>query len=93
MTTNVSFTEFRQKLTDYIELLKNGAEIVIKDAKKGKEIVTLVAKKAEKFDWDEHISNLKSLAGSGLLSSRDDENARKKFRLSLKNRFDKAKIR
>ena len=59
MITTVSFTEFRNKLTNYIDLLKNGGEVSIKDAKKGKELVVLVAKKEAEFDWDAHLKWMK----------------------------------
>ena len=93
MITNVSFTEFRNNLSDYIDLLKNGGEISVEDAKKGKKIVTLIAKKERKFNFAEHVKFVASLGGSGLLASKEDELMRLKFRKSFNNRFGKAKQR
>ncbi len=55
MTTIVSFTDFRNDLSKYIDYLKKGNEVIIKNTKKDEELVTLVAKKDEEFDWDEYM--------------------------------------
>ena len=86
----VSFTEFRDKLPKYLESLSKGKSITVMNAKKGEKLVTLVAKKEKEFDWDGYMKFANSLAGSGLLSGKDDEKAREVFRKEVNERFDVA---
>lgn len=90
MTTVVSFTDFRDNLSTHLDYLKKGNKIIIKNAKKGKDVVTLVAEKEKEFDWDEYINFVKSLGESGFLANKKDEATRKKFRESVSKRFAKA---
>lgn len=55
MTTVVSYSDFRNNLSEYLGLLNAGHQVVIKDAKKGKVIASLVTKKEKPFNWDEQI--------------------------------------
>lgn len=59
-TITVTFGNFRDNLSDYFELMKNGNRVSIKDGRKDENIITLFAKEEEKFDWDEHMKWMKS---------------------------------
>lgn len=93
MTTTVSFTNFRDNLSDHLDYLKAGNSIVIRNAKKDEDVLTLMAKKEDVFDWKTHIKWVKTLAGSGLLAGKEDEFARKKFRNDINKRFAVARKR
>ncbi|KKQ75265.1 MAG: hypothetical protein US96_C0014G0023 [Candidatus Woesebacteria bacterium GW2011_GWB1_38_5b] len=87
MTTIVSYSEFRENLSKYFSLLKKkGSEIVIKDARNGKELIRLVAteKKKIEFDWDEHIKFVESIGGK--LFTDEDVKAIKELRKRSKER-------
>ena len=85
MNTIVSVSDFRDNLTDYLELLQTGSKVVIKDARKDKTIVELTSSTPKKFDWDAYLKDVKKLAGSGLFVA--DEADRKKFRRNFNRRF------
>jgi antitoxin (DNA-binding transcriptional repressor) of toxin-antitoxin stability system len=91
MTTVVSFTDFRENLSKYLAFIASGNKVEINDAKKDKKLVTLIAEKEEKIDWDSYMKFIKTLAGSGLLASREDELARKKFKDDINKGFAKAR--
>lgn len=93
MTNAVSFSDFRNNLSDYLSYLKAGNSIVIKDAKKGVDIVTLVAQKEPEFNWSEYMKLFKSIGGSGFLSSPENIKSMNKFRNSFNKRFEEAKNR
>lgn len=94
LTTTVTVSEFRDNLSKYLDLLvRKRKTIELVDGRKGKIVANLVHKKKKEFDWDEYITFVKSLAGSGLLISKADELARKKFRESLNERFSEVKKR
>ncbi len=90
MTTTVSVTDFRDNISEYLDLLMRGYKVEVNDAKKGKKLVTLVAEKEEKFDWDKYLKFVDSLGGSGFLASSADEKTRKKFKDDINKRFAKA---
>lgn len=60
MTLAVSYTDFRDNLSDHLDYLKRGNKVIIRDAKKGRDILTLVAEKNEEFDWDSHMKWIKT---------------------------------
>ena len=67
MTWTVSISDFRNNLSDYLEKVKLGDSLIIKDEKKGEEIVEVVPKK--KFDVDKYLKTLWEVAGS--ISAKD----------------------
>lgn len=48
MTITVSISQFRQNIASYIEKAKQGDTVILKDEKKGQQLVQLVGRK--KFD-------------------------------------------
>lgn len=72
MTTLVSFTDFRENLSKYLSFIAEGNKVEISDTKKNKKIITLVAEKEEKFDWDEYMKFFKSVGGK-LFTDKDVE--------------------
>ena len=62
MTTVVTYSEFRDNLSKYINVLKKkGSEVVLKDGRNGREVIRLKkADKKDKFDWDEHTNWIKN---------------------------------
>lgn len=94
MNVVVSISDFRNNLSDYIDLIGRGdKEVLVKDEKKDEVVGVFSIPKKEEFDWDEYIKFVKSLAGSGLLASKKDEEARKRFRDSFNERFEEARNR
>lgn len=94
MNIVVSISDFRNNLSDYIDLIKDGEKSVeVKDEKKDRVVGVFVAKKEEEFDWDEYMKFVKSLAGSGFLASKKDERVRKEFRDDVNKRFEEARKR
>lgn len=67
MTLTVSVSQFRQNIASYIEKAKRGDIVVLKDEKKGQQLVQLVGKK--KFDPDAFGKALK--AASGVFSAKN----------------------
>lgn len=61
MNIVVSISQFRQNIASYIEKAKEGNTIMLKDEKKGQQLVQLVAKK--KFDPDAFGKALRAAAG------------------------------
>lgn len=91
MNVVVSISDFRNNLSDYIDLIGRGdKEVLVKDEKKDEVVGVFSVPKKEEFDWDEYIKFVKSLAGSGLLASREDEMARRKFKADINKRFKQA---
>jgi hypothetical protein len=94
MNVVVSISDFRNNLSDYIDLIGKGdREVLVKDKKKDEVVGVFSIPKKEKFNWDEYIKFVKSLAGSGLLAGRKDEEARKRFRDSFNERFEETRNR
>jgi len=60
MITTVSFTDFRENLSEYLSLLARGNEIEINDAKKNQKLLTLVVKKEKDFDWNSYMKFIKN---------------------------------
>lgn len=89
MNLTVSVSDFRDHLTDYLELLQAGEKVVIKDARKDKPIVELTPSKPKEFDWDLYLKQVKKLAGSNFLAG--DEKDWKRFRRSFNARLNKAR--
>lgn len=85
MNLTVSVSDFRDHLSDYLELLQAGEKVVIKDARKDKPIVELTSSKPKEFDWDLYMKQVKKLAGSGLFAG--DEADRRRFRRSFNRRL------
>lgn len=67
MNVVVSISKFRQNIASYIEKAKKGDTIILKDEKKGQQVVQLVGKK--KFDPDSFGKALK--AASGVFSAKN----------------------
>lgn len=67
MNIIVSVSQFRQNIAAYIEKAKKGDTVVLKDEKKGQQLVQLVGKK--KFDPDAFGKALK--AASGVFSAKN----------------------
>ena len=61
MNVVVSISQFRQNIASYIEKAKKGDTVILKDEKKGQQVVQLVGKK--KFDPDAFGKALKVAAG------------------------------
>ena len=74
MTIIVSVSQFRQHIADYIEKAKKGHTVILKDEKKGQQIVQLEVKK--KFSPDAFGKALK--AASGIFATRNNPEWRKK---------------
>jgi hypothetical protein len=88
LTTTVTVSEFRDNLSKYIDLLVRRKKVVkLVDGRKGKIIANLVHKKKKNFDWDEYMNFVESLAGSGLLASKEDEKARERIRKATDRRL------
>ena len=85
MNLTVSVSDFRNNLTDYLELLREGKKVVIKDARKDKTKVELTASEPSGFNWDNYLKEVKKLAGSGLFVA--DEVDRRKFRRNFNRRL------
>ncbi len=85
MNIAVSVSDFRDHLTDYLELLQAGRKVVIKDARKDKPLVELTAARPAAFDWDNYLKEVKKLAGSGLFVG--DGTDRRKFRRNFNRRL------
>jgi antitoxin (DNA-binding transcriptional repressor) of toxin-antitoxin stability system len=85
MNLTVSVSDFRNNLTDYLELLREGEKVVIKDARKDKTKVELTASEPSGFNWDNYLKEVKKLAGSGLFVA--DEVDRRKFRRNFNRRL------
>lgn len=85
MTTVVSFTDFRENLSKYLDFIASGNKVEINDTKKDKKLVTLVAEKEDKFDWEAYmkfIKNFKPVFTDKDLA--DYEERRKMSRLRMK---------
>jgi len=89
MNISVSVSDFRDHLTDYLELLQAGRKVVIKDARKDNPLVELTASKPAAFDWDNYLKEVKKLAGSNFLAG--DEADWKRLRRNFNARLIKAK--
>ncbi len=86
MSTTIIFSEFRDNLTNYLNLMKEkGEKLIIKDGRTGKTIIKIKNSDSADFDWEKHIKKIKKLGGKKNFVS--DEKDRKKFR----NSFDKWK--
>ena len=87
MNVVVSFTDFRNNLSDYFDLIKDGKkEVVVRDEKKGRVIGKLIVAKEKEFDWDEHMEFLKNF--KPVFTEKDVEDIkrlRKADRKRLKN--------
>ena len=78
MNVVVSISDFRNNLSDYIDLIREGDKSVeVVDKKKDMVVGLFVAKKEKEFNWDEYMKFIRSLAGSGFLASKKDERVRK----------------
>lgn len=91
MATTVTVSEFRENLSKYIDLVnEKGKEVIIVDGRKGKVLGKFVKEKKKKvFDWDNYVRFVESLGGSGILSSKEDEESRRKFRETFNKGFEK----
>jgi len=87
MNIVVSISDFRNNLSDYIDLIRGGDKSVeVVDEKKDKVVGLFVAKKEEEFDWDEHMEFLKNF--KPVFTEKDVEDIkrlRKADRKRLKN--------
>ena len=61
MTINVSISQFRQNIAEYIVKAREGYTVVLKDEKKGKQIAQLVGKK--RFNPETYGKALKAASG------------------------------
>ncbi|MDP3994272.1 MAG: hypothetical protein Q8P91_00380 [bacterium] len=94
MNIVVSISDFRNNLSDYIDLIRGGDKSVeVVDEKKDKVVGLFVAKKEEEFDWNKYMKFVKSLAGSGFLAGKKNERVRKEFRDGVNKRFEEARKR
>ncbi len=67
MNVVVSISQFRQNIASYIEKAKRGDTVILKDEKKGQQVVQLVRKK--KFEPETFGKALK--AASGVFSAKN----------------------
>lgn len=78
MTWTVSISDFRNNLSDYLEKVRLGDDLIIKDEKKNEEIVEV---KAKKFNQKQYAADyramLKQVAGT-FIAKRHPEWATKK---------------
>lgn len=93
MNYTVSFTDFRKNIIDYADMANMGKSVTVNDEKRGISLFKIVKADEDNFDWDGYIKFVESLGGSGLLASKEDENARKRFRNSFNKRFEEARNR
>lgn len=80
MNVIVSISDFRNNLSDYIDLIRDGRKSVeVKDEKKDRVVGVFTAKKEEKFNWDEYMKFVKSVGGKLFTDEdvKDIERARK----------------
>ena len=61
MNIVVSISQFRQNIASYIDKAKKGDTVILKDEKKGQQVVQLIGKK--KFDPDAFGKALKTASG------------------------------
>lgn len=87
MNTIISVSDFRNNLTNYLELLQTGNKVVIKNAKKDKTVVELMSSAPPEFDWDAYLEKVKKMAGSNFLAG--DEQDWKKLRRNFTKRLVK----
>ena len=78
----IYFDQFRKNISNYASIANTGNPVTVNDEKRGVPLFKIVKADEDNFDWDEYIKFVESLGGSGLLASKADENARKRFRNS-----------
>ena len=61
MTQTVSISEFRNHISKYLDLVVQGATVVLRDEKKNQEIAEIIGKK--KFDLESYKITLRRVAG------------------------------
>ncbi|OGD97196.1 hypothetical protein A3A49_02325 [Candidatus Curtissbacteria bacterium RIFCSPLOWO2_01_FULL_38_11b] len=61
MNVVVSISQFRQNIASYIEKAKKGDTVILKDKKRGQQVIQIVGKK--KFDPDAFGKALEAAAG------------------------------
>lgn len=93
MNYTVSFTDFRKNMIDYADMVNGGKSLTVNDEKRGVPLFKVIRADEEDFDWDEYMKFVESLGGSGLLASKEDELARKRFRNNINKRFEFARKR
>lgn len=62
MTITVSISDFRNNISDYLQDLRLGHRIILKDEKKNEEVAEIVGKK--KFDPEKFWAAMKKVAGT-----------------------------
>ncbi len=85
MTYKVSITDFRNNLTNYIDLALAGKNVTVRDEKKGVDLVKITKADQEDFNWDEHLKwmeNFKPILKE--VDVKDYEKRRKKTKMRLK---------
>ena len=96
MTHVVSISDFRQDMSYYIGLVSRGDTVILKDTKKGEEIVQLT--KTQKWDPIAYRAMLKKLAVTPVFSAKDHpewatlrkvDQWLRKTRMSSNRNFDK----
>lgn len=91
MNVIVSISDFRNNLSDYIDLIGRGdKEVLVKDEKKDEVVGVFSVPKKEEFNWDKYMIFVMSLKGSRFLAGSEDETTRKKFRADVNKRFREA---
>lgn len=93
MTIIVSVSQFRQNLSDYLAKAQAGHTVVVKDEKKGDEMVEIVGKK--KWDPEAYKGMLRRVAGTISAKNHPEWATPKKInqwlrkeRLAAERRFD-----
>ncbi len=65
MTWTVSISDFRSDLSNYLEKVKLGDSLIIKDEKKNEEIVEVIPKKFDQKKYHEdYVKMLKQVGGT-----------------------------
>jgi len=67
MTTTVSISQFRQNISSYLDQVKKGDTIILKDEKKDEEIAQILGKK--RFDLESFKKTLRRVAGTFTVES------------------------
>ena len=93
MNYTVSVSDFRKNISKFSDMANAGKPVTVNDEKRGIPMFKIVKADEDNFDWDEYIKFVESLGGSGLLASKADEKARKRFRDSFNKRFEEARNR
>jgi hypothetical protein len=85
MITTATVSEFRENLSKFLDLLKDGHSVELTDGRTKKALLRIKSVKEGYIDWDKHIAKMKKMAGKGYFIA--DEADRKKLRKGIDKRL------